>query len=439
MYNPDDDIELDRLSREAAAGYEVPGNANWESMRQMLDKELPVAKKKRRFIILWWLLPVLLTGGTYYWMNEHKPSSGIKPSTTANQAVSPSADKAVVSDAAAAPASSADKLQESNVLENHTSKSNLDKQSLRKTDKSNKINTPVKQLIRKTSSSNTASSTNQPSLLANNEINKATIQTSIPKPASANEEIANPAAATTTNTNSANSTNGNDQAVVKPVALNNPTDSSVKQENTMTVAVKKQHGWSIGILGGIDKSTVKFRYGYEPGYNVGILAGYHFSPAISLHTGAIYTQKNYKMYGSDFTAPKGSMVSYYKLETVDGYCRMWEVPLLLRYTIHKNKQKAIYFNTGLSSYFMTNENYNYAYHYNGMPVVRNSDYNSTDTHLLSIVDLSVGFEKKIGKQLFMQIEPYGKIPLGGVGYGSILLSSFGVNVSFALQHFSNKK
>ena len=405
MYNPDDDIELDRLSREAAAGYEVPGNANWESMRQMLDKELPVAKKKRRFIILWWLLPVLLTGGTYYWMNEHKPSSGIKPSTTANQAVSPSADKAVVSD----------------------------------TDISNKINTPVKQLIRKTSSSNTASSTNQPSLLANNEINKATIQTSIPKPASANEEIANPAAATTTNTNSANSTNGNDQAVVKPVALNNPTDSSVKQENTMTVAVKKQHGWSIGILGGIDKSTVKFRYGYEPGYNVGILAGYHFSPAISLHTGAIYTQKNYKMYGSDFTAPKGSMVSYYKLETVDGYCRMWEVPLLLRYTIHKNKQKAIYFNTGLSSYFMTNENYNYAYHYNGMPVVRNSDYNSTDTHLLSIVDLSVGFEKKIGKQLFMQIEPYGKIPLGGVGYGSILLSSFGVNVSFALQHFSNKK
>jgi hypothetical protein len=169
---------------------------------------------------------------------------------------------------------------------------------------------------------------------------------------------------------------------------------------------------------------------------VGILAGYHFSKTISLHTGAIYTQKNYKMVGSDFTAPKGSMVSYYNLETVDGYCRMWEVPVMVRYTLHKNKQRAIYFGTGLSSYFMTNENYNYAYQYNGVPVVRNSDYKSTDTHVLSIVDLSVGFEKKIGNQLYMQVEPYGKLPLGGVGYGSISLSSFGLNVLFTLQHFS---
>ena len=174
----------------------------------------------------------------------------------------------------------------------------------------------------------------------------------------------------------------------------------------------KGKGFSYSLLAGVDKSTVKFRYGYDPGYNIGVMGGYHFNSKLSVHTGLIYTQKKYKMEGSDFTAPKGTPISYYKLDLVDGYCKMWEVPLLFRYTMPKANGNSFFLSAGLSSYFMTNENYNYYYKYLGTPMVKNNSYNSSDTHILSIIHLSAGFSKPVGKAWDMQMEPYAKNTIG---------------------------
>jgi hypothetical protein len=96
-------------------------------------------------------------------------------------------------------------------------------------------------------------------------------------------------------------------------------------------------------------------------------------------------------------------------------------------------KSSFFLGAGLSSYFMTSENYDYTYYTaTGSLALRNTAYNSTDTHILSILHLSTGFEKVIGNKWSMLIEPYAKIPLGGVGQGNIRLSSFGLNVS--LQH-----
>jgi hypothetical protein len=134
--------------------------------------------------------------------------------------------------------------------------------------------------------------------------------------------------------------------------------------------------------------------------------------------------------GEDFTAPKGSIISYYKLEDVDGYCRMWEFPLVARYNISQGKRNNVFVSTGLSSYYMTKEHYNYSY-YNafGTLASRTSEYVSNDTHIMSILHLSAGFESRMSKNLSMIIEPYAKLPLGGVGFGNIMLSSFGLNFS----------
>ena len=188
-------------------------------------------------------------------------------------------------------------------------------------------------------------------------------------------------------------------------------------------------GWSFGLLAGVDKSTVKFKYGYKPGINLGLEVAYHFNDQWAVKTGGIFTRKNYKLAGEDFTAPKGSPISYYKLDEVEGSCYMWEVPLLVSYTLNTKGRKSVTLHTGLSSYFMTHEDYSYYYVYNGTPTSKNASYNSTDTHILSIAHLSAGFENRLSKTMSLQIEPYAKIPLGGVGWGDIKLSSFGVNLS----------
>jgi hypothetical protein len=82
---------------------------------------------------------------------------------------------------------------------------------------------------------------------------------------------------------------------------------------------------------------------------------------------------------------------------------------------------------------MTGEKYDYAYYTNaGLPATRSMEYSSSDTHIMSILHLSAGFENRISSNWSLQIEPYAKLPLGGVGFGNIRLSSFGLN--FSVQH-----
>ena len=96
----------------------------------------------------------------------------------------------------------------------------------------------------------------------------------------------------------------------------NPANQQQKNKKRRTLPSRlvpqEGKGWSYSLLAGVYKSTVKFKYGNNPGVNIGIISGYHFNDKLSIHTGAIYTQKNYKVAGEDFIAPKGSWASYYK-------------------------------------------------------------------------------------------------------------------------------
>ena len=174
-------------------------------------------------------------------------------------------------------------------------------------------------------------------------------------------------------------------------------------------------------------STVKFDYGDNAGYNIGIVGGYHFNKNWSVHTGAVYTKKNYKMDGGNYHSVV--MSTNYVLETVDGSCRMWEVPVVGRYTFNSRTNARLFVSGGLSSYFMQEENYNYNYKYYGNPGVRSWTNNSSSNYWFSILDLSAGVEKQLGPHLIGQVEPYARLPLSGVGFGKIQLSSFGVNVT----------
>ena len=145
------------------------------------------------------------------------------------------------------------------------------------------------------------------------------------------------------------------------------------------------------------------------------------------------------MDGSDFKAPAGSWVANYKLETVDGFCDMWEIPLLLRHTFDSKTKTSAFLSSGLSSYLMTRENYNYFYYYNGNPVRRNANYPNGKTHLFSILKISGGWIRNTGKNSSFIVEPFANVPLSGLGFGSVRLSSFGVNFSYQFRQPNKKK
>lgn len=430
MYNLGDDSELDRLSREAAGRYKPSGSPNWQALSKELDKVMPVEKKKRRFLF-WWILPALLLGGgvTYLLVNKDTADSSISERKSGSPEVGKSESKG----------SSEIKVDVGHPV---TGSKQTQAGTLRVTDHSaSKIAFTKKE--RNTGLPGPGLTTVQADTKTKAAINVVTETT---KTSEQQAAIISPATAP------AKASTDVQKDIVKENEQDNLKVEEQKQTATLTQSIEKEgpaetatvenkpaktnptfsprgKGLSFSLLAGVDKSTVKFKYGYTPGINLGLLVGYHFNDKWAIKTGGIYTQKNYKLAGEDFTAPKGTWVSLYKLEEVEGYCRMWEVPLLVSYTISNTAKKSVTLNTGLSSYFMTNENYDYSYYSNGLPITRGASYNSTDTHVMSIIHLSAGFEKRVSNKMSLLVEPYAKIPLGGVGFGNIRLSSFGINFS----------
>jgi hypothetical protein len=399
MHSFDHDKELDQLTKAAAEAIEAPSSANWDKMQRTLDKELP-QQKKRRGGFIWWIVPCILALvlGTY-WLQS-------------------------------------------------TQKQSILKEAVQKEDPKNpflkQLNTQPLEAVKKENTINSVKTINSKNINQENKINIAfspsNTQTQLNN---TNHTIAiepnNVIAESNTEVNTNNSTIINNpilEAVDSKVDSNKMVVFNTNKTNKI-VSVPSKKGFFMGLIGGFDASTVKYNYASNVGYNLGVGIGYRFNNHLSVQTGAIYTQKNYKLKGQDFHPPKGSWISNYEIETVDGYCKMWDVPIFATYHFTGNENGNTFISVGTSSYFMKQENYNYLYLYNNQYYNRTSNYNSNDQHLFALLHISAGIERPIGKNITSIIEPYAKIPLKGVGLGSIQLSSFGLN--FSVQYRQPKK
>jgi hypothetical protein len=113
---------------------------------------------------------------------------------------------------------------------------------------------------------------------------------------------------------------------------------------------------------------------------------------------------------------------------------MWDFPINVRYDFARTAQRRFFVSTGLSTYLMKRENYDYYYSYNNGP---EQTYNwdskergeGTSTYLFSILNLSAGFERTISKKFSLQAEPYFKLPLSQLGHGKLNLNSYGIYFS----------
>lgn len=435
MSNPENDSRLEQLSREAADRYTVKASPSWDQMEKDLDKVLPTEKKKKRPFLFWWIIPGILMIGSTLWYIMHTQT--IKQATTASVNVPSSNHKDAITEnptkpnlekakTASIPLLSDAKLQRKAIKDSKQQQPSLYK----------RINTSaivhrdeISSSFKNSQPSSTISSiqkystiavTNTASSLTDNlEFIRLTIDTG--------NNITDGSIHTTKDSTPASMMN-----VQEPIKV--PTQDSIVSKNK-----NEKSAFSWALVAGIDATTVKFRYAEKASLSGGMIVGYHFNDHWSIHTGALYTRKNYKMAGSDFKAPAGSWVANYKLETVDGFCTMWEIPLLARYTFDTKTKTSAFVTGGLSSYLMTRENYNYFYYYNGLPIRRNANYPDGKTHPFSILKLSAGWIREINKGTSLVVEPFANLPLSGLGFGSAKLSSFGIHFSYQFRQPNKKK
>jgi len=184
-----------------------------------------------------------------------------------------------------------------------------------------------------------------------------------------------------------------------------------------------------GIIGAPDISTVKMQSVKGVGTTFGLLLGYAFNSRWAVESGIYLDRKKYYTDGEYFEKtnvrlPSGS--------SVNGTCNMWEIPLNIRYTFNPGAKTKWFATAGFSTYLMTSEKYSYAYQWTSGGGTWNSDslwnIKRPSQYPFSIVNLSAGFEQRLGRVGNLRVEPYVRIPLSGIGTGKLPIMSGGVNI-----------
>lgn len=171
-----------------------------------------------------------------------------------------------------------------------------------------------------------------------------------------------------------------------------------------------------------DVSALKIKDIQGVGNSIGINVEYFFHPNLSINAGGLYVFKTYQA-GDAYSTGYVPAPSH-----VNGNCWVLDLPLNIRYYIINNDLSRWYVNTGLSSYLMLTEKYDLeykSYNYSGSTYGNRLEVHHKNKHYLNIVNLGIGFERVLTDRLSLQVEPYIKLPLQGIGEGDISLKSAG--------------
>ncbi|HSF54074.1 MAG TPA: hypothetical protein VLA71_09995 [Algoriphagus sp.] len=207
--------------------------------------------------------------------------------------------------------------------------------------------------------------------------------------------------------------------------------------NGMVEKENKSYGYagrfSISVQAAPDLSGIKMNQVGKAGQAVGIGAAYFLNPKVSIVSGVFYS---FKPYSTEGNTQYGSVN---EPDRIFGECDILDIPINLRYYPVEGKLQRVFASVGLSSYLMLKEHYELEYEDNGSgyPYTREINVNGENNHFLGVVNISAGYERKLGKQLSIQVEPYFKVPISGVGEGDISLKSTGIFVS--LNYYPGRK
>lgn len=195
---------------------------------------------------------------------------------------------------------------------------------------------------------------------------------------------------------------------------------------TNTKKIPTNKVFYVGFIGGPDFSTVKFQSVKQLGYSLGILAGYRFNKHFGIETGLLWDKKFYYTEGKYFSKDQISAPLYSKISSVNGNCNMFEIPISIRYDFASRSNYGFFIMGGFSSYLMKKQNYTAIVESTGYQWPYSFSSSQSSNYFFSIVQFSGGYEFAINGNNKIRIEPYIKIPLQGIGIGSLPISSTGI-------------
>ncbi|MEJ7767428.1 MAG: hypothetical protein WKF89_06435 [Chitinophagaceae bacterium] len=171
-------------------------------------------------------------------------------------------------------------------------------------------------------------------------------------------------------------------------------------------------------------------------FGVGI--GYRISNRFSFQSGLYVGRRIYSAGPGEYKAAPNSYIGRYKVLKVDANCIIYELPLTVRYDVVAHKKFRAFTSAGFSSYIMKREYYKY--HLTGsMGYLQKDSTYTSNKSFFSSAALSIGIEQRLFHTLFLQAEPYVRLPFSGVGEGKVRLYDAGLQLSLRYQPLWKRK
>ena len=478
--------EFDNKIREAAEHHHpVYQEDAWGKMEKMLDKHMPVEKDRKRRVFFFILFAMLL-GGAAWFLNGKlrsgksavavntafapagKPATDGKQSTAEENNIQTSGTDSVV------PADNNSSITTNNQTEPVTTGATSGQQvinpvtSAKTADagiKNNSLSTNAVTVKQRNSNSfnpgpvKRSSNKSRTVSVQDQQLSVSMDQPSMHK-AATNKPSNSPVITQDNNFSAQTTPASNDQSLasnkpVEPVKAAEPVKpantsekaeniTAPKPDNSKTAKTKNKKTSHFFVFA---SAAPDVSYTSNSG-NAGALKlavgggiGYNYKGKLGIRAGFFTARKEY-------TAPpdayhgNAAFYSYYpNLQSIDGNCKVYEIPVLLTYHFGEAKQHSWFAGAGLSSYLMKSESYTYFYKpvITGPVVNRSYSITNKNKHYFSVLDLSAGYTHKLGKSFSISAEPYVKLPMSGVGLGKVKLNSAGVMFSLGFSPFQHKK
>ncbi|MGV3509054.1 MAG: hypothetical protein ACO1N7_07180 [Sphingobacteriaceae bacterium] len=219
---------------------------------------------------------------------------------------------------------------------------------------------------------------------------------------------------------------------------NKTEDTIATNEDSKQPKKRKQLAFSVTALAGPDFSSISSIAGEKGNATVGILLNAAISNKITISTGLKYGLKDYQASAYSYQLQNPSRAD--QISGIDASCNILEIPLQVSYALMNNSRRKIAVSSGLSSYLMLKEEYNFRY----TPQSGRKDYllvkNNENQHYLSVLSLSASYHfKPKSSKIQWSIEPYVKLPLAGVGEGNVKLKSSGLSLNLTYDNSKKNK
>jgi hypothetical protein len=454
-----------------------PGNDNpeWDKMKMLLDKHLPVEKKDRRRFFFILFLFLLLGGGAFFiWKNNGDDEKNISGANPVTEKPSSNEQKGSI-----------DRLRENNNTRSQTNPDSLPIHKTTAVSSSLQADQPASAEKKTVVIINDRLPGNKirPDLTEKNIKKNGPAENRVPSQAAViqnpNDQIKNTPAINsgqekTVTEKPSNATTDvvmNEQEKkqdenASPVANNSTPEKPV--ENTIEGSIKKQsetkpqelkpvlssntkakkqkprgsflNNLFFSLSAGPDLTTVGIDNTGKIKPVLGAGLGYQVSKKFSIKTGFYSARKIYNADPEDYHPPYNFWVYYPNLKNIDADCKVYEIPVGVDYTISQNNTQSWFVSAGLSTYLMKKETYDYYFKplYSPTYVTYTRTIDNENKHYFSVLNLSGGYTRNINKNISLRAEPYTRIALEGVGYGKVKLNSGGVLFSAIIKPFARK-